>query len=696
MAADHSNDGLFLNLLLPVPAPPTMSRSAYFSSDDAGERSLGVSFLAPPPPRHHVAVSERQLLVHSSPSCSEFPLTSYVLWDRSPLSASVRSVGSRGDSFPPLYISSASIDALLSDMDGVGSDVVFAVEQQVDGGVLSLSRVVSSPSASQASVPVSVVAYSASLQSLLFRPESTQDLIKNLRVQYMTGRNYTLKSCFRLRAAGFISNSTSAALHGTLRFEVLVPNETFSFQQIRPLPLLSTPLSLKLSSLHGGDGMPRQMGYLTLNKTRKAVPLHETDPAVSLAPLVGVWVTTTASVAGSCETAHRDPFVVGACVRFLKDSRVRERVFVDSEKTFLLAIFSGYSTEFMEVTHESANADYVGEGDDFSVLDFTVDLARGGEPVLGNFRGGRGQGWDHKVSTTSDASVAVTSLLQIKYYGDVQILTSNNNNNSSSSNDASVVEETPLPRTSLQLPTPEAYRASPQGTLRVSLNLSEGTFSNRSSLDDEQLMRVRELVGGLRDSEEYADDFDAEDDAAAEFGRDKKDNIEFEESDGHDDESSSCSSGSGSGSGSGSDSGSGSGSGSGSRSGSCLMSQGPTLAANLVRTSPQQASKELDSDDDDYLEDASMLAPRLMSIPNDDSDFTLSSAMRRIYFPTNPLASLSPCVPALRPLGEDDSLLMETGMVGLRLSTNSNPFSAAVTQDLEEQVRDIMLHDDDE
>jgi len=675
-----------------------MSRSAYFPSDDAGERSLGVSFLAPPPPRHHVVVSERQLLVHSSPSCSEFPITSYVLWDRSPLSSVVRSVGSRGDSFPRLYMSCASIDALLSDMDGSGlggGDVLFAAEQ-VDGGVLSLSRVVSSPSAAQASVPVSVVAYSASLQSLLFSPESTQDLIKNLRVQYMTGRNYTLKSCFRLRAAGFISNSTSASLHGTLRFEVLVPNETFSFQQIRPLPLLSTPLSMKLTAvsslssvtgcssslLHGGDGMPRQMGYLTLNKTRKAVPLHETDPAVSLAPLVGVWVT--ARNAGSCETVHRDPFVVGACVRFLKDSRIRERVFVDSEKTFLLAIFSGYSTEFMEVSHESANNDG-GEGDDFCVLDFTVDLSRGGEPVLGNFRGRGGQGGDHDVSTTSDASVAVTSLLQIKYYGDVQILTNNNNSSSSSSNPASLVEETPLPRTSMQLPTPEAYRASPQGTLRASLSLSEGTFSNRSSLDDEQLMRVRELVGGLRDSEEYADDFDTEDDAEAGFGISgggdgggNNDKIGFEENDGGDDESS-CSGGSSQ----------------NSRS-SSQKSQGATVAANPVRTSPQQASKALDSDDEDYLEDASMLAPRLMSIPNDDSDFTLSSAMRRIYFPTNPLASLSPCVPALRPLGEDDSLLMETCMVGLRLSTNSNPFSAAVTQDLEEQVRDIMLHDQDD
>ena len=34
---------------------------------------------------------------------------------------------------------------------------------------------------------------------------------------------------------------------------------------------------------------PPQVGYVTLNQTRKIIPLLENDPIVSLAPLVGVW-----------------------------------------------------------------------------------------------------------------------------------------------------------------------------------------------------------------------------------------------------------------------------------------------------------------------------------------------------------------------------------------------------------------------
>jgi len=115
-------------------------------------------------------------------------------------------------------------------------------------------------------------------------------------------------------------------------------------------------------------------GYLTMDKTRKAVPMLEQDPAVATTPLVGVWVdlvnvwVDAAGAAGGGEggeerflgagriaprathakqsdaqvkpvpTDHVEhPLIWQACMRFVTNEQIRERVFV-AARTFLCIV----------------------------------------------------------------------------------------------------------------------------------------------------------------------------------------------------------------------------------------------------------------------------------------------------------------------------------------------------------------------
>ena len=151
------------------------------------------------------------------------------------------------------------------------------------------------------------------------------------------------------------------SLKGTLRFEAVLPNISFHVQQIRAIPVLSTPLSVKLarrtsSGCHTGG--PPQVGYVTLNQTRKIVPLLEIDPAVSIAPIVGVWTafdeisditikstnTNINSPTGDHSNSHENSTEYSslsntlswaAMIRFLYNENIKDRVFISGD-TFLL------------------------------------------------------------------------------------------------------------------------------------------------------------------------------------------------------------------------------------------------------------------------------------------------------------------------------------------------------------------------
>ena len=156
----------------------------------------------------------------------------------------------------------------------------------------------------------------------------------------------------------------NTSLNGTLRFEAILPNVSFQVQRIRTIPVLSTPLSIKLARRSGSSGPP-QVGYVTLNQTRKIIPLLENDPAVSLTPLVGVWTAfddiseyyekyTNHSDQNNNQNNHHNrqydresapprepssnvsnPLTWAICMRFLYNEHIKERAFVASD-TFIL------------------------------------------------------------------------------------------------------------------------------------------------------------------------------------------------------------------------------------------------------------------------------------------------------------------------------------------------------------------------
>jgi hypothetical protein len=126
---------------------------------------------------------------------------------------------------------------------------------------------------------------------------------------------------------------SSSQRYGTLRVEALLPNVDFQAVRISSLPLLNTPLLSQIvrfdSPSSSSSSCPQQcMGYLTLNQTRKIVPLLETDGALSRTPTVGVWVRIE-EVGGDTGRKVTHPLCWGACVRYLCFDQLQDRRFSD-------------------------------------------------------------------------------------------------------------------------------------------------------------------------------------------------------------------------------------------------------------------------------------------------------------------------------------------------------------------------------
>jgi len=220
-------------------------------------------------------------------------------------------------------------------------------------------------------------------------PDATYKLLIQLGRAVRTARETSLGACMRLRASGPAPQLANGGLAGTVRFEIVLPRATFSFVRIRDVPVLATALSAKLSSsvaaaaataASPSSSSPSaaatrsipvpKIGYLTLNQTRKAVPLLESDPAISLAPIVGVWTAFhdggehAGHIGVSSRVQHggmgghlRSPLTWAACVRFMHNAHIKERVFVDHDATFLLLHFGPTGgAECYEVTAVAAPA----------------------------------------------------------------------------------------------------------------------------------------------------------------------------------------------------------------------------------------------------------------------------------------------------------------------------------------------------
>jgi hypothetical protein len=189
-----------------------------------------------------------------------------------------------------------------------------------------------------------------------------RNLIVNLGKAVCKGREFSLKSCMRLRASGqaaqdgafsdsragdansSISSSNggwsmvdAGTLSGTVRMEAIVPNVSFRMTPVHPVALCNGVLSTQLMKPASGlFGNTPKMGYLTMNAVRRLVPLLESDAAQVRAPLLGLWVKFPAawSVQVHPEALLEHVYVWGACVRFLCSGYVQERALMD--ESFML------------------------------------------------------------------------------------------------------------------------------------------------------------------------------------------------------------------------------------------------------------------------------------------------------------------------------------------------------------------------
>ncbi len=88
------------------------------------------------------------------------------------------------------------------------------------------------------------------------------------------------------------------------------------------------------------------MGYLTLNQTRKLVPLLESDGSVSTTPTVGLWVQFTGGASPRHSTDEvslvSHPFCWGACLKYLSNDHLQDRRFADTETFLLVRIHIAY------------------------------------------------------------------------------------------------------------------------------------------------------------------------------------------------------------------------------------------------------------------------------------------------------------------------------------------------------------------
>ena len=262
---------------------------------------------------------------------------------------------------------------------------------------------------------------------LLFPPNITFKLLLNLGKAIRAGRETSLRSMTRIRSAGSARLHPGGRLVGTVRFEMVLPNVSLKFRRIQTIPVLSTALSLQLArrgavvssgstspyspirtnasennsnsfrvqnttnnfaSSSSSSNIVPQMGYVTMNTAKKAVPLLETDPTISTVPLIGIWIafdddamdltpstssgssssgSTSVNTSGNNGPRHgitpsiRNPLTWAHCVRYLYNEHIKDRILLDDmsgtthNNTFLLINFGMTRMECYEVTQLSTS-----------------------------------------------------------------------------------------------------------------------------------------------------------------------------------------------------------------------------------------------------------------------------------------------------------------------------------------------------
>jgi hypothetical protein len=163
--------------------------------------------------------------------------------------------------------------------------------------------------------------------------QSSANLVKACR----QNKDFSLKSFLRFRAThspvALIGSGRSSYYECTMTLEALSPNISFQYAPINPLPLRSVPAICKAEPC---SNVALRMGYVTLDETRKIVPLDANDSTFSTVPCVGIWIYVNEDMQTfSCHTLLSHPFVHGSCVRFLEFAGIAERV-MHNDNCFLM------------------------------------------------------------------------------------------------------------------------------------------------------------------------------------------------------------------------------------------------------------------------------------------------------------------------------------------------------------------------
>jgi hypothetical protein len=153
----------------------------------------------------------------------------------------------------------------------------------------------------------------------------TQNLAKALK----HNRDYSLKSILRVRATcspvATVAVGRAGYNESSLQCEAFSPKMTMQLIPIAPIPLRCVPPVTIKTQPHA----QMEMGYLTLDETRKMVPLSSSDSSVSRIPCVGAWVYVHVDVSAY---THQElvyhPYIFGACVRYMEYAGIGERVYV--------------------------------------------------------------------------------------------------------------------------------------------------------------------------------------------------------------------------------------------------------------------------------------------------------------------------------------------------------------------------------
>jgi hypothetical protein len=287
-----------------------------------------------------------------------FPALRCVLWDRRPLGA-IHLCGPESV-VPKLVLPRAALASLHAHLSKNNAGVLLGPTEAVlsevgqwSGGAFSFTAERLDKGARDAFLSPPLAAHNPEFVRMFAArrapPASTSmhDLDPFSESEYENMVRDALEAWFRVRARFRPSQSVrmycaAAALMGErvlVRVEALVPALSLSFQRVPRLPVLSTKLSQHLfeQSFAASESAPESHAYglLTLNETRKAVPLLEDDPLAYRVPIVGVWMRgglVSSPDRGIqdedafLQVALRDPAVWAGCVRYVLNEFLKEKV----------------------------------------------------------------------------------------------------------------------------------------------------------------------------------------------------------------------------------------------------------------------------------------------------------------------------------------------------------------------------------